>query len=92
MLLAFSMGLYNNGSRDVDTLNFNTLHFVNTRNEKKQGKKLPSLRSVCGSLNLRNIKRICMEKVAGGQGLPSSHINSIRFSDLKMLSFPEYKT
>ena len=31
------------------------------------------------------------EKVAGGQGLPSSHINSIfKYSDLKMLPFPEY--
>ena len=30
-----------------------------------------------------------MEKVAGGQGLPSSHMNSIKFSDLKMLPFPE---
>ena len=33
-----------------------------------------------------------MEKVAGGQGLPSSHINFIKFSDLKMLPFPEYIT
>ena len=33
-----------------------------------------------------------MEKVTGGQGLPSSHINSIKFSDLKMLPFPEYIT
>ena len=72
MLLAFSMGLYNNGSRDVDILKFNTWHFVNTRNEKKQEKtvELPSLRSVCGSLNFRNIKRICMEKVAEGNACP----------------------
>ena len=33
-----------------------------------------------------------MEKVAGGQGLLSSHINSIKFSDLKMLPFSEYIT
>ena len=31
-----------------------------------------------------------MVKVAGGQGLPSSHTNSIKFSDLKMVPFPEY--